>query len=88
SDADRPVDVTATVERHALRVDVHDQGIGIPQAELGQIFGKFYRAANAAGRPGVGIGLQLVAQLVRAHGGEVTVDSAEGRGSTFSVILP
>ncbi|MBN9525676.1 MAG: sensor histidine kinase [Alphaproteobacteria bacterium] len=88
SDADRPVDVTAKVERGALRIDVHDQGIGIPQAELGQIFGKFYRAANAASRPGVGIGLQLVAQLVRAHGGQVTVDSAEGRGSTFSIILP
>jgi signal transduction histidine kinase len=88
SEADRPIDVTATAQGGVLRVAVHDQGIGIPRAELGHIFQKFYRAANASDRPGVGIGLQLVAQLVHAHGGEITVDSSENEGASFTISLP
>jgi signal transduction histidine kinase len=88
SHADRPVDVVGTVQAGSLRIAVHDQGIGIPRDELGQVFQKFYRAANASDRPGVGIGLQLVTQLVHAHGGEITVDSTEHEGTSFTISLP
>jgi signal transduction histidine kinase len=72
------------------RIDVADAGIGIPAAEAGQLFSRFVRASNArtAGLPGTGLGLSIVKVLVEMHGGQVEVDSALGRGSTFSVYLP
>ena len=88
SSPDRPVDVTARVDGASLLVAVRDQGIGIPAADAELIFQKFFRASNATDRPGAGIGLRLVAQLVKAHGGEITVTSAEGRGATFQISLP
>ncbi len=68
---------------------VHDHGIGVPKADLPRIFGRFYRASNAAGRlPGTGIGLAGVRQIVEQHGGTIGVRSEEGQGSTFTVRLP
>ncbi len=68
---------------------VQDHGIGVPKADLPRIFGRFYRASNAAGRlPGTGIGLAGVRQIVEQHGGTIGVASEEGRGSTFTVRLP
>ncbi|HZB95435.1 MAG TPA: PAS domain-containing sensor histidine kinase [Herpetosiphonaceae bacterium] len=71
-------------------VEVHDQGIGIPQEALPHLFERFYRAANAQeGRVGgIGIGLYVVKEIVELHGGHVTVESTEGQGSTFTVYLP
>ncbi len=88
SGADQPVDVTAAVDDMMLRIGVHDRGIGIPSAEIEQVFQKFFRASNASDRPGVGIGLQLVGQLMRAHGGDVAVSSVENHGTSFTAILP
>ena len=67
---------------------VHDQGIGIPKADLPHIFERFYRARNVTGRPGSGIGLAGVRSIVEQHGGAITVESLEGQGSTFTVRLP
>jgi PAS domain S-box-containing protein len=71
-------------------VEVRDQGIGIPQDALPQLFERFYRAANVQeGRAGgIGIGLYVVKEIVELHGGYVTVQSTEGQGSTFTVYLP
>ena len=71
-------------------VQVHDQGIGIPQEALPHLFERFYRAANVQeGRAGgIGIGLYVVKEIVELHGGYVTVQSTEGQGSTFTVYLP
>ena len=71
-------------------VEVHDQGIGIPQEALPHLFERFYRAANVQeGRVGgIGIGLYVVKEIVELHGGHVTVESTEGQGSTFTVYLP
>ncbi len=88
SSPDRPVEVTAGIEGARLHIAVRDQGIGIPASEIHSIFRKFFRASNASDRAGVGIGLQLVAQLVRAHGGEIAVASVEGQGSMFTIGLP
>jgi PAS domain S-box-containing protein len=88
-------DITLTVrpevvtgEPWALLV-VQDQGIGIPAADLPHIFERFQRGRNVKGHiAGTGIGLAAVRQVVEQHGGRVTVDSQEGRGTTFTVRLP
>ncbi len=73
-----------------LRVDVVDDGIGIPEEALGRIFERFYQVDNSATRKfgGTGMGLALVQRLVRAHGAEVEVESEVGRGTRFSLIWP
>jgi signal transduction histidine kinase len=71
------------------RIEVIDQGPGIPRHDRERIFGKFYRgAAAAASTQGFGLGLPIVRELVRAHRGRVEVDDAEQHGSVFRVILP
>ena len=69
---------------------VRDTGFGIPAAELPRIFERFHRVEGASGRTyeGTGIGLALVQELVRLHGGTIGVESALGQGSTFTVSLP
>jgi two-component system sensor histidine kinase SenX3 len=69
---------------------VQDHGIGIPARDLDRIFERFYRVDQARSRDtgGTGLGLSIVRHVVRNHGGEVTVISREGQGSTFTLILP
>lgn len=71
-------------------LSVRDTGIGIPEAELPRIFERFYRPKEARGRTfeGTGIGLALVQELAKLHGGSVRVQSDVGKGSTFTVTLP
>ncbi|MCP3138337.1 ATP-binding protein [Pyxidicoccus xibeiensis] len=68
---------------------VQDTGVGIPEEELPRIFERFYRARAPQGRSheGTGIGLALVQELVKLHGGTITVTSRQGEGSTFTVRL-
>lgn len=84
------VGVTAEYDGRQWRIDVADHGIGIPEAEAGQLFSRFVRASNArtAGLPGTGLGLSIVKVLTEMHGGHVEVASTLGQGSTFSVYLP
>jgi signal transduction histidine kinase len=73
-----------------LRVDIVDDGIGIPPDALPRIFERFYQVDNSATRKfgGTGMGLALVQRLVQAHGAEVQVESAVGKGSRFSLLWP
>jgi signal transduction histidine kinase len=86
------VQITVRLEQQAgmACVAIADQGIGIPRAELPNLFRLFYRASNAAAQPieGVGIGLAVVKEIITQHGGSVDVASTEGEGSTFTVCLP
>ncbi len=74
----------------ALRLDVRDTGVGIPAAELPNMFQRFHRIQSGAGRTieGTGIGLSLVKELVELHGGTIAVASVEGEGSCFTITLP
>ncbi len=73
-----------------FELTVRDTGIGVPREELFRIFERFHRVAAARGRTheGSGIGLALVQELARLHGGTVTVESVIDRGSTFRVVVP
>ncbi|MFD1143402.1 ATP-binding protein [Larkinella insperata] len=84
------IQVELTAEDNAAVLRVSDTGIGIPEHELPHMFERFHRVANAGGRTyeGSGIGLSLVHELVRLHAGTITVTSAEGKGSTFTVRMP
>lgn len=82
--------VTLRAEGNGATLCVSDTGVGIPQAELPNVFKRFYRIENAGGRTheGTGIGLALTRELVRLHGGEISVESEAGRGSSFRVHIP
>lgn len=73
-----------------VELNVSDTGIGIPQKELPRVFERFYRVDKARSRDsgGTGLGLAIVKHLVESHHGSIQVDSKEGAGSTFTVVLP
>ncbi len=79
------VRVRAEGEAH-LRVDVSDTGVGISGENLGKIFEPFFTTKEAG--KGTGLGLTVVQSIVEKHGGRITVESAVGKGTTFSVLLP
>ena len=74
----------------SVKLEVVDQGIGIPHQEQQKIFEKFYRVGDPLvhNTKGSGLGLSLVRHIVQAHGGEVAVDSTPGQGSKFTIVLP
>jgi signal transduction histidine kinase len=76
------------VESIAIRVS--DSGIGIPRGELHRIFDQFYQVdtRDARARRGTGLGLSLARGLTDLHGGRIDVESTEGAGSRFTVLLP
>jgi len=73
-----------------VEIAVTDQGIGIPERDLERIFERFYRVDPARSRAtgGTGLGLSIVKHIAATHGGEVSVWSSEGNGSTFTLKLP
>nr|WP_227467240.1 ATP-binding protein [Nocardioides lijunqiniae] len=84
------VHVTLRRVEETVELEVRDTGIGIAPAEAAQVFERFFRGGEALQNqiPGTGLGLNIVSSIVAAHGGEVTLDSEVGRGSTFRVTLP
>jgi two-component system, OmpR family, sensor histidine kinase SenX3 len=84
------VEVDAAVVDGNICISVRDQGIGIPSRDLERIFERFYRVDRARSRAtgGTGLGLSIVRHVAQAHGGDVTVESTEGEGSTFRFRLP
>ncbi len=67
---------------------IRDNGIGIPQASQKTIWQKFQRGANTAGISGTGLGLYIVQQMIRGHGGDIRVESEVGEGTTFHIRVP
>ena len=82
--------ITVEVKNYELfsAIQVSDTGPGIPEGEQAKIFGRFYRAPGAYQAEGVGIGLYLTRQIAEKQGGYVKVESAPGKGSTFSLYIP
>ena len=84
----KPIAVEIAVESGRAIVAVRDHGIGIAVPDLDRIFGRFERAVPSRHYGGLGLGLYIANEIVRAHGGEILVESRRGEGSTFKVVLP
>jgi signal transduction histidine kinase len=79
--------ISFDAENDRVNISIQDEGNGITQAELSRIFDKFYRATGSEQVKGAGLGLYIVKLLTDAMGGEITVVSRQGKGSTFTVSL-
>ena len=87
---DGHVDVTLADTDQGVVITVVDDGEGIDPGDIGEVFGRFFRGQNARRRQvgGTGLGLTIVRTIVEAHGGEVTVASVAGEGTTVRMALP
>ncbi|HSP18910.1 MAG TPA: HAMP domain-containing sensor histidine kinase, partial [Myxococcaceae bacterium] len=83
----QPVVIRALRAGEAVRIEVRDDGPGIPPEHQARLFEKFYRVPGSA-PGGAGLGLSIVRDVVEAHGGRVGVQSAPGAGTVFWVELP
>lgn len=88
--ADRPITVTVSRQESDIRIDVADQGEGIPAEHLPYVCERFYRAdaARSPHRGGSGLGLAICRSIVEAHGGSIRLESVAGQGTTVTVLLP
>lgn len=86
--AGKPVTIVLEAGDGRARLSVRDEGIGIAEEHQARIFQQFERVVSASQIGGLGLGLYIVDQIVRAHGGSIRVESALGKGSTFIVELP
>lgn len=73
-----------------VEVKVSDTGVGIPKADTAKLFSKFFRASNVIHlqTDGSGLGLFIVKNIIVSHGGQIWVDSVEGKGTTFTIVIP
>jgi len=85
---DRRVTVTVGADDEQLRIEVKDNGPGIPRSQRRILFRPFDRSEDAVGRPGLGLGLAVARSFARAQGGELEIESNEGPGATFVLTLP
>jgi two-component system sensor histidine kinase MprB len=83
-----PPEAPVEVELHGGKLTVRDHGPGISAEDLPHVFDRFYRGAEARGRPGSGLGLAIVRQVIAQHGGTVTARRAPGGGTLMEVTLP
>jgi signal transduction histidine kinase len=83
-------EVTLSLERREEKaaIEIQDRGIGIPAEDQPRMFESFQRASNVENRPGTGLGLAIVKKAVELHGGEISLRSAVGSGTRFTVLLP
>ena len=88
SPADSTIEIAMTKENEFAKVSVRDHGVGIASDRLDSIFHKGETTYGTGGEEGSGLGLQLCQDFARKNGGDCTVESVEGQGSTFSVLIP
>lgn len=84
------IDIVVIDKGSLITTEIKDTGIGIPKDEMPRIFEEFYRASNAKAieRDGTGLGLAISKQIIERHKGSIWVESDQGKGSTFHIILP
>lgn len=84
----QPALVKLAIETEAVKINIQDNGQGIPEAELPHIFEPFYRINDHKIKDGFGLGLSMASRIIKIHKGEITVSSQIGKGSTFTILLP
>ena len=82
------VNISTELSENSVLVKVSDTGIGISKENLPRIFERFYKADKARAGEGAGLGLAIAKHVIQAHGGNIWVESEEGKGSTFFFDLP
>jgi signal transduction histidine kinase len=85
--SDRPVQLSLQVEKNKIKIQVVDEGIGIPASELKYVFDPFYRASNTDRFEGHGVGLPLARNIIRLHNGELLIKSEENKGTIVEIVL-
>lgn len=85
---DSTIAVTLTCKPEQVKIQIIDNGIGIPEDDLKHLFEPFHRARNVGEITGTGLGLAIVKQAIDAHNGSITVESSLGTGSIFTITLP
>jgi signal transduction histidine kinase len=89
SPAGTPIRISVEASTDSIRVCIHNQGLGLTESERSMVFERFYRTPGARqNAAGTGMGLAIVRDIVRAHGGYVDVDSEPGVGTEFTIRLP
>jgi two-component system sensor histidine kinase ArlS len=85
-----PIDIRISVQKHEIKLEVADYGIGVPESEIPYMFERFYRVDEARNRStgGSGLGLSIAKKIIDSHGGKVDVYSKPGNGTTISIMLP
>lgn len=84
-----PIEITAeAADNDTVCIKVCDRGIGIPEADLPNIFEKFYRSSNIGGRGGTGLGLSICDGIIEAHNGTIKIENRNGGGACVTVIVP
>lgn len=86
--AGKPIEVAINVDQDTARLVIRDHGIGMSPTDHARIFRRFERAVTGSHYSGLGLGLWISQQIVTQLGGEISVESALGRGTTFTVALP
>ncbi len=81
------IEIRSVKYRLFIRIDIEDNGIGIPESEIPKIFGRFYKSSSVQREEGVGLGLYLARKIIAEQGGYIKVSSRIGEGSLFSVFL-
>lgn len=84
----RPASLALAATDTNIIIIVKDSGIGIPEQDMPFIYDPFYRASNTGGYKGYGIGLPLARNIIRLHGGNITVNSKENHGTEIRIVLP
>jgi two-component system sensor histidine kinase KdpD len=82
------IEVAARIRQQALEIEIADQGPGIPEEHLRQIFNKFFRVTRADGTSGTGLGLAISKGIVEAHGGKIRAENRPGGGTKIVFTLP
>ena len=81
------ISINGQISAKFVQISVSDTGIGIPKDHIPHVFERFYKVDRSRGEEGSGLGLAIVKHIIHAHGGDISITSQEGNGSTFSFTL-